>query len=454
MSNQKFFLSTSINEINHRLKTGQLTPSDIAEEVIKRISSDNSKYKAFNFYDAELLRKKANITNEYIKQGNSIRILEGIPVGIKDIINTSEYPTQMGSPIWKGFTPGNDARVIFNLLKNGASVAGKTVTAEFAVHTLNETINPYDPSRTPGTSSSGSAVAVATGMVPLAVGTQTAGSIIRPASFCGVFGFKPSFGLIPRTGILKTTDTLDSVGFFTAHAEDIILAFNSMRVHGFDYPISHIALSDKIRQEAPKERSWKVALIKTHTWKYASEYAKLSLVKLAEKINLSSNIEITEVELPVEMNSTHDVHAVIYNKLLAYYFQGEYEQKKLVSQRMCQLIEEGQNISPCEYLNALEVQNQMCLLMDNFFNNYDIILSLATAGEAPLREDEELPDPALMWTLTHLPVVCIPAFRSPSGLPFAVQFAAKKYNDLKLLNFIKFAVQENILPGSLIFNSL
>ena len=123
----------------------------------------------------------------------------------------------MGSTLWQNFTPGNNARVIDKLIHNGSVVIGKTVTAEFAVHELNKTKNPFDKNRTPGTSSSGSAVAVATGMVPFALGTQTAASIIRPASFCGVWGFKPSFGLVPRTGILKTTDSLDTVGFLTTN---------------------------------------------------------------------------------------------------------------------------------------------------------------------------------------------------------------------------------------------
>ena len=171
-----------------------------------------------------------------------------MPIGVKDIINTADFPTQMGSPLWNGFTPGNDARVVFNMKRAGGLVPGKTVTAEFAVHTLGKTINPWAPERTPGTSSSGSAVAVALGMVPAALGTQTAGSIVRPASFCGVWGMKPSFGLIPRTGMLKTTDSLDTVGFFAGHAADLQRLFDGLRVDGRDYPVSHRAFTDTARQ--------------------------------------------------------------------------------------------------------------------------------------------------------------------------------------------------------------
>ena len=180
----------------------------------------------------------------------------------------------MGSELWCDFKPGNDARVVYYLKNSGGIIAGKTVTAEFAVHELNETLNPHNVELTPGTSSSGSAVAVALGMVPVAIGSQTAGSIIRPASFCGVYGFKPSFGLIPRTGSLKTTDTLDSIGFFVSHPSDILLVLETIRVHGPNYPLSYRAFKDLSRQNKPRNRPWKVALAKTHTWSHATDYAK------------------------------------------------------------------------------------------------------------------------------------------------------------------------------------
>src|SRR3990167_8157472 len=193
---------------------------------------------------------------------NEARLLECIPVGVKDIYNTADFPTQMGSPLWKDFTPGNDARAVYHLKRQGANIVGKTVTAEFAVHALDKTLNPYDATRTPGTSSSGSAVAVSMGMVPAATGTQTAGSIVRPASFCGVYGCKPSFGTIPRTGMLKTTDSLDQIGFFTVHAEDLRRLFDSMRVKGENYPISNAALADESRQKSKGDK-WRVGFART-----------------------------------------------------------------------------------------------------------------------------------------------------------------------------------------------
>jgi Asp-tRNA(Asn)/Glu-tRNA(Gln) amidotransferase A subunit family amidase len=352
----------------------------------------------------------------------------------------------MGSPIWKDFTPGNDARTVFYLKEAGAIIAGKTVTAEFAVHTLDKTLNPHDVTRTPGTSSSGSAVAIALGMVPVALGTQTAGSIVRPASFCGVYGCKPSFGLIPRTGILKTTDSLDTIGFFVSLAEDLERVFNILRVHGPNYPISNAALKDKQRQNKPDNRPWKVAVVKTHTWEYAEEYAREALMNWSERISVDAEIELSFVDLPIIMKKSHTIHATIYNKTLSYYFQEEYKKRELVSPVMNELIEAGNNITVADYHTALKEQEVLIHVMDDFLQNYDIMISLSTAGEAPLRNVVEKPDPALMWTLAHLPVVSAPVFTSPSGMPFGLQISSRKYNDLLLFSFIRFAVGKKFLP--------
>ncbi len=283
-------------------------------------------------------------------------LLQDIPIGVKDIYNTAEFPTQMGSALWKGFTPGNDARAVFNLKRNGAIIAGKTVTAEFAVHTLDKTLNPYDVTKTPGTSSSGSAVAVSLGMVPAAVGTQTAGSIIRPASFCGVYGAKPSFGMIPRTGMLKTTDSLDTIGFYSVYLEDLRRMFDAMRVHGLNYPISNAALTDTARQNKRKGRSWRIGFARSETWKYASPYAKEALEAFMEKLSRQRGIEVREAKLPASMKRAHAVHEDIYNKALSYYFQHEYTHGEEVSPVMRDLIEKGNRVSSETYRVALKTQ--------------------------------------------------------------------------------------------------
>lgn len=442
------FLKHSIRNLLHLIRKKQLAAIDLADMAINRIEGMNGEYHCFVSYDAEGLRDAARQSEKRLAEGQQARSLEAVPISVKDNINTKHFPTQMGSPCWSGFTPGNNARAVDHIVWQGAAIAGKTVTTEFAVHDLSEAVNPYDKARTPGTSSSGSAVAVAAGMIPAALDTQTAGSIIQSASFCGVFGYKPSFGLIPRTGILKTTDTLDTVGFFTAHAEDLPILFDALRVKGQDYPISHAALSDESRQNIANGKPWRVALVKDHTWKYAPDYAQKAMCEFSDSLNALGNICVSERSLPEIMLSAHETHATIYNKDLAYYFKDEYVQKQLVSGRICSLIESGLLIDPKEYLSALKAQEAQCRAMDDFFSDCDVLICLSTAGEAPLRGVEAQPDSALLWALTHLPAISVPAFKGLHGLPFGVQIVARKYSDYKLLRFIDLLCEKAAIPGS------
>src|SRR3989344_6066378 len=353
--NKQNFFTLSIEKILKLYKVGKISPVDIAKISILQVENLEKAYKAWVCFDKDKLMQAAKLAEKSLQDG-AIKELLGIPVGVKDIFNTVDFPTEMGSPIWKGFKPGNDARVVYYLRQAGALIPGKTVTAEFAVHTPGITLNPHDKSRTPGTSSSGSAVAIALGMVPATLGTQTAGSIVRPASYCGIWAFKPSFGLIPRTGILKTTDSLDTVGFFVYHLEDIKRVFNVIRVKGEDYPISNSILCNKTRQNKQKGKPWKVAFIKTHLWKYAQPYAKNSLTKWVNEINKLKDIIVQEVELPKIMRSSHDVHSIIYDKSLSYYFRKEFKKSTLVSNIMKDLIKHGNKISLQIYRDALKIQ--------------------------------------------------------------------------------------------------
>ncbi len=443
---KNLFLTESIGRITERLKRGEISPLEIAAQCIDRIRKYEDFSKVWVTFDETVLMNQAKESTVRLSSGKKAGKLESIPVGVKDIFNTIDFPTQMGSPLWKGFTPGNDAREVYYLKKEGAIIPGKTDTAEFAVHQIGNCVNPHDITRTPGTSSSGSAVAVALGMVPASIGTQTAGSIVRPASFCGVYGCKPSFGLLPRTGMLKTTDSLDTIGFFTAMFEDMQLMFDVLRVHGSNYPISNNALSDVKRQNRKEGKPWKVAFAKTHTWGDAYPHSRQALTDFAAKISSDDQIEIIEVELPDILSSSHEIHQTIYDKTLSYYFHEEALNPDQVSEIMNEIVVRGNRISAEEYHKALEKQNEVIHAMEEFTNEYDIIISLSTAGEAPLREETEKPDPALMWTLAHLPVISCPVFTSPEGLPFGLQLASGKYNDLKLFRFADHLRSMNYIP--------
>ncbi|MDD5571860.1 MAG: amidase [Bacteroidales bacterium] len=442
----QLFSDNTIAEIHKMLIEKKISTRDILDTLFNNYDVYQNKYFPWVSFDKTFIQKQYEEVQKRIDKDSELRLLEGIPVGIKDIYNTIDFPTQMGSPLWKDFTPGNDARAVFNIKRAGGIIPGKTVTAEFAVHALNETLNPHDISKTPGTSSSGSAVAIATGTVPVSLGTQTAGSIIRPASYCGIYACKPSFGLIPRTGMLKTTDSLDTIGFFSIFYEDLQRVFEALRVHGPNYPISYREFKEPDRIDKPAKRPWKVAFCKTHTWEFAEDYAKSSINKFVNDLSNISDVKIEELIPPDEFSGIHEIHATIYNKTLSYYFAEEFKKSELVSPVMNELIVKGNNISNQQYLDALEEQLVLCRKMDDILKNYDVMISLSTAGEAPGRNISEKPDPALMWTLLHLPVVNVPKFISPDQLPFGLQIISRRYNDLKMFRFTDFLLKNNLIP--------
>jgi Asp-tRNA(Asn)/Glu-tRNA(Gln) amidotransferase A subunit family amidase len=354
----------SIRRTLDAYRAGSLSPVDVAQSCIEAVAHLDQRLHAWACFEPERALAQARAAAQRIATSGIRGRLEGVPVGVKDIFNTADFPTEMGSRLWKGYSPGNDARAVFSLRQAGAIIPGKTATAEFAVHALGDTVNPHDAARTPGTSSSGSAVAVAVGIVPVALGTQTGGSIVRPASYCGVYGFKPSFGLIPRTGMLKTTDSLDTVGFLARHLEDLEPMLDVLRVHGRNYPISDAALRDEARQSAPRGRPWKIAMTRTHTWEVAQPYAKDALVEWCLRLASLPQVEVEDVTLPSQLERAHEVHTTIYDKTLAYYFAEEFKQPDLMSRVMREVVVRGSAIDKGRYLDALASQSEMASAMD------------------------------------------------------------------------------------------
>ena len=214
------------------LAAGKVNALEVTEACLARIAADEPRVQALAHLDPDHARAQARALDERKRAGRPLGPLHGLPVAVKDIVDTADFPTENGSVLHAGRRPLHDAAIVGRLRAAGAVLLGKTVTTEFACFTPGKTRNPHDPARTPGGSSSGSAAAVAAGMAPLAIGSQTNGSVIRPASFCGVFGFKPTYGLIPRTGVLATSATLDHVGVFARSVEDVALLAEPLM--GFD----------------------------------------------------------------------------------------------------------------------------------------------------------------------------------------------------------------------------
>lgn len=443
MSN--LFLNESIPQLLSRISSGGLAIFDLALEVARRVNETESSTYAWTSCNLENLRADSErAQSSYLRRG-SMLALDGIPFGVKDIFNTKQYPTEMGSALWKNFMSGNNARVVDSVIGAGGLVVGKTVTAEFAVHALNETLNPHDPSKTPGTSSSGSAAAVATGMVPFALATQTAGSIVRPGSFCGVWGMKPSFGMIPRTGVLKTTDSLDTIGFIAAHGESLRPILDVVRVKGPNYPYVYRNVDKFGSHPKQSKRPWRVGFVRTHTWSAAESYAKHAIEMLVDQIGSQVGFAVEEINWPCEFERSHRIHEIIYNKSLSYYFINEFKSKESISPLIAEMIQTGEAITADQYKSALVDQEQYCNDIDSLFKDYDFVVSLATSSSAPERGIEEIPDPSLIWTLAHLPCIVAPKFRCPNNLPFGVQFTARRWSDYTLLQGVEDLIANGVL---------
>ena len=321
---------------------------------------------------------------------------------------------------------------------NGGVIFGKTTTAEFAVHHLpaEKTRNPENIEHTPGTSSSGSAAAVSAKMVPIALGTQTAASIIRPASYTGTVGFKPSFGLIPRTGILKTADSLDSVGFFSNYIEDCKLIFKTTHIKGKDYPYAQRYLNPEFSLDFNKNKI-KIGIISSGLWVF-QDYAIEIMDQFHSFIDsLNKDIyEVNEIHIPHSWNNIHNVHQTIYDCSLSYYFKKEFSKSlNKISQDIIGIIERGMLIGKEQYHYALKDQNKHAKEIKHIFSEYDFIATPSTASTAPLIGDNDIPDSNLIWTLAGIPCINLPLFKGANNMPFGLLILANKYKDYELLEY-------------------
>lgn len=433
----------------------QIRPISSFENIENKISS-LSQHDLINFYkkyieDYLLLDQEFGF-NEYFdsefvfeqianckKDGS----LSFIPYGIKDVFNTKVLPTTMGSEIWRDFKAGNNARVIDNIISNGGLVFSKTTTAEFAVHfiTPGKTKNPYNIEHITGTSSSGSAVAISCGALPIALGTQTAGSIIRPASFCGIYGFKPSFGSIDRTGVLKTNDTFDTIGLLSADIYGIEKTFFNILQKGNDYPysIKFFQNSEKFKNKSCRlkigllEKS--IDVIKNFSNSIMSDFELL-------KSCLAKDYDLCDVNEVDFLNEIHNIHEEMYAKSLSYYFQNEIKQNASISDIMLEMISKGENISAERYVGISKWQPIFTKKMDVIFEQIDFIIVPSTASSAPKIGNAEIDDTCLMWTFLGYPSITIPLFIDDDNLPSGLQIIAKKFDDFSLLAFAQKIVNE------------
>lgn len=412
---------------------GEITSEELVRDCIEHISGIEDTVGAWAHFDPEYSLQQAREADRFRQTGHVVGPLHGVPVGVKDIFNTRDMPTEYGCSLHAGHQPDHDAPVIEYLRAAGAIIMGKTVTTEMAVYSPGKTRNPHDPNRTPGGSSSGSAAAVAAGMVPVAVGTQTNGSVIRPASYCGVYGFKPSFGLISRTGVLRQSQPLDQIGVFARTLEDTALIAEAMMVFEAKdpdmQPRMHPALSQVLKTEPPVPP--KLAFIRTAVWDQADDDVHSGFEELVEHFG----DRIVEVQLPPEFDQVIDIHRTIMESDLALNFDREYRHgKDTLSDVLRQMIERGQKNTAVEYHQALAAVPGLRRKLSYILSEYDAIVTPATTGEAPVGlESTGSPVFCTLWTLCGLPAITVPAMQGSNGMPLGVQMVADRGEDARLL---------------------
>ncbi|WP_417613230.1 amidase [Owenweeksia hongkongensis] len=400
------------------------------------INAYDSSLKAWAFVDTnEVMKRAKELDTVDWGQHKPEAILAGAPIGVKDIFNTVDHPNSMGSPTRQGYWPGNDARVVTAVKFVGAQIVGKTTTAEFAVHTAPETINPWGAKNIAGTSSTGSAVAVATGMVPAALATQSAGSIARPASYNGVVGFKPSFGMVPRTGVLKTCDTFDTIGWMTRNIEDALLLLDVARVRGRNYPFVEGGVSTYSEVYSHKT-NYVLGKLKAPGFCSISDDSLGKWDQLALQLSNQAEIKVCDLDWQSLLSNAHEIHQIIYDKSLAYYFRQELSDVQFISPIFQEIVDRSREISPDMYFSALSEQENLTAKVSQAFGENDFLFLPTTAGEAPNLESVELTDSSLIWTLLGFPMVTVPLLKGRTGLPVGVTFVGRKYSDYELLKFV------------------
>ena len=413
------------------IAAGELTSARLVSACLERIAAEEERVQAWAFLDGDRAFAQARACDQRRAGGLPLGPLNGVPVGIKDIIDTADMPTENGSVLDAGRRPRADATVVRRLKNAGAVILGKTVTTEFAYYHPGRTRNPHDPAHTPGGSSSGSAAAVAAGMVALALGSQTNGSVIRPASFCGIVGYKPSFGAIARTGVLTLAPSLDHVGVFARTIEDAALAEVLMGPDGVDGDarLNFGPLMATMTSTPPVTPS--LALVKTPVWDRALPETHAAFAELAEALGEAAD----EVELPDEFAGATGwlgaVMAAEMSRNLGHYVDRGGDR---VSARIAELVADGRKLPAPAYLAARDMRGVLRGGLDAIFGRFDALITPAATGEAPEGLDST-GDPVFcsLWTFCGLPAISLPLLSGPKGLPLGVQLVGPHGDDARLL---------------------
>jgi Asp-tRNA(Asn)/Glu-tRNA(Gln) amidotransferase A subunit family amidase len=402
----------SLADLKRRIEKGELSADAALAQSVSAIEAQEKAIGAFAFRTDRLRAQQ---------QGP----LRGIAVGIKDIIDTADLPTEMGAAIYKGYRPRADAPIVMLLKQAGATIAGKTTTTAFAANDPTATVNPHNPAHTPGGSSSGSAAAVAAGMLPLAVGTQTGGSVIRPASFCGVAAIKPSYRLLPTVGVKCFSWSLDTVGLFAAGVEDVAIGLS--------------AITNRPELLVPAAKPPKIGVV-TQDFAGPADKEGNDALRIAAAAAEKAGASVTELKLPALLADAWRIHTIVQQYEAHQAFAWEYrENYDAMPPLLRKRLDESRDIPAADYEEARSVAEKARVVLCDIFGEIDVILALSAPGAAPKGLDWT-GDPRFnrLWTLMGTPCVNVPAHVAEGNLPIGVQVIADYGDDAKALAAARF----------------
>lgn len=406
------------------VRKGLFSAEKVVRACLDRIETRDKQIKAWAYIEPELALAQARAIDRATDTGP----LAGVPIGIKDVIETCDMPTDMGSPIYRNNRTFADAPSVALARRAGAVILGKTVTCEFAGLTPNVTRNPNDLDRTPGGSSSGSAAAVADFMAAAGYGTQTGGSVLRPASFCGAVGYKPSYNLISRGGMKFAAESRDTIGVIVRSVEDADLLSSVLTGRP----------RMRLRDTAPK-----IGLCRTHLWEYALPESMHAVEDAAERL-ASGGAAITEARLPESFSALAEARSVInpYERARALAFEWNHNRAS-ISPGLTAQIETGLQISYDRYVNSLKRIKACRDEIPAVFGDVDVMLAPTVTGEAPVglqsTGDTRFQE---FWTALHVPAITLPTHQGPHGLPIGIQLIGRIYDDELLLSSARWVWQQ------------
>ena len=429
MTRSELTLLTAV-EARDRMAAGDISAEAYTQACLDQIAARDGAIDAWVHLDPDYALAQARAADQQRASGAGIGPLHGLPVGIKDIIDTADMPTQNGSPIFRNHQPNRDAACVAALRAAGAIILGKTVTTELANTTPNKTKNPHNPAHTPGGSSSGSAAGVAARMMPLALGTQTGGSVIRPGSFCGVHALKPTLGLISRAGVTMQSHTLDTVGVYGRSLADLALITDALSQHDPSDAVSyaHVRPSLSAALAANGAAPPVFAFVKSPAWAFAEDGAKAALEAMLARFGAA----VEAVEIPA-LNAIRHHASVMGAENAHYYGPLLARQPDGVSPGLTERLRAGAQVAGHDYVAALQAREEIYAAVDAVLSRHTALVTLSATGPAPLGLGST-GNPVFngMWTLLGVPCVSLPLMQV-DGLPVGVQLIGKRRDEGRLL---------------------